>query len=329
MSNKAAIATATADTAVELSNVVKVFDQTRPTGLFRRETCRLTALDDVSFSLRRGEFAAYAGPNGAGKSTTFKLLCGMLAPQSGQVRALGLDPIRQRIPLMTRTGVLFGNRSELWWDHPVRNSFLWKKTVWDIPDKTYERMLRMVCDLLGVDELMDRFARELSLGQRMRANLGLMLLHDPILILLDEPTLGLDVLAKRQMIDFLKRINREEGTTLLVTSHDMDDLTEMARRILLIHRGKIAFDGNYDQLMELSGDKRILRVAVSGEAPTLPGATFEGCEEGKYRYVYDAADTSIASLMRVMADLPGVRDVETGRVPIETVIADLYRRWTA
>nr|HML49280.1 ATP-binding cassette domain-containing protein [Clostridia bacterium] len=261
--------------------------------------------------------------------TTFKLLCGMLAPQSGQVRALGLDPIKQRIPLMAHTGVLFGNRSELWWDHPVRNSFLWKKAVWDIPDKTYDRMLAMVCDLLGLDELMDRFARELSLGQRMRANLGLMLLHEPTLILLDEPTLGLDVLAKRQMIDFLKHINREEGTTLLVTSHDMDDLTEMARRILLIHRGKIAFDGDYDQLMDLSGDKRIVRVAVPGEAPTLPGATLTGCDQGKYSYVFDAAETPIAALMRGMAELPDVRDVETGRVPIETVIADLYRRWTA
>lgn len=327
MSNKAATATATWDTAIELTSVTKYFDQTRRAGLLRRETARVHALDSVSFAIRRGEFVAYAGPNGAGKSTTFKLLCGMLAPQAGAVTVLGLDPVKARIPLMQKTGVLFGNRSELWWDHPVHTSFTWKKAVWNIQSATYDRMFALVRELLGLDAFMDSFARELSLGQRMRANLALTLLHAPELILLDEPTLGMDVLAKRQMIGFLKHLNREEGTTILVTSHDMDDLTEMARRMILIHQGAIAFDGGYDGLRRVTGDRRTLRFAAEGGDIDLPGATLVSMEGGRYTYEYDAEKTPASALLRSVADVPGVSDVETSRAPIEAVIAELYARW--
>lgn len=327
MSRMDATVTAKSDTAIELSHVTKYFDQVRNAGLFKREKTRLVALEDVSFTIRRGEFVAYAGPNGAGKSTTFKLLCGMLAPQDGTLSVLGMDPTANRIPIMEKTGVLFGNRSELWWDHPVRTSFEWKKQVWNIPDAQYQHMFDKVRDLLGIDAFLDTFARELSLGQRMRANLGMMLLHNPSLILLDEPTLGLDVLAKRQMIAFLKQINKEEGSTILVTSHDMDDLTEMAQRIMLIHRGHIAFDGTYDALMKATGDKHILRFRSDGGIPDIKGATLIDTEDGLYRYEYDAESTPIAELLRGIADVPDVSDVETGRAPIEAVIAELYESW--
>jgi len=210
------------------------------------------ALDDVSFTINPGEFVAYAGPNGAGKSTTMKLLAGMLQPTQGTVSVLGMSPDKDRIRLMKKLGVLFGNRTELWWDHPISQSFEWKRVVWDIPDDVYKRNLEMVTDLLDIGELQKTFARELSLGQRMRADLAMMLLHSPTLILLDEPTLGLDVVAKRQMIDFLKKVNRENGVTIVVTSHDMDDLEEMAERILMISNGKIAYDGSFDGLRALS-----------------------------------------------------------------------------
>ena len=202
MKSTAATAIRKWDSVTEVAHATKYFDQKRTISLLKRETKRVYALNDVSFTLRKGEFVAYAGPNGAGKSTTFKLLCGMLRPQSGQVRLFGLDPAEKRIPVMRRTGVLFGNRSELWWDHPVRASFEWKKAVWDIDEKTYARTCGELRELLALDDLWNSFARELSLGQRMRANLALTLLHAPELVLLVEPTLGLDVLAKRQMIDF-------------------------------------------------------------------------------------------------------------------------------
>lgn len=329
MYKKAATGTVPSASAAEFSSVTKSFDQIRKAGLLRREKHLLTALDDVSFTIQRGEFVAYAGPNGAGKSTTFKLLCGMLAPKSGDIQVLGRNPLTDRIPLMREVGVLFGNRSELWWDHPVRTSFEWKKQVWAIPDDVYQRMFTTVRRLLGIDDFLDTFARELSLGQRMRANLGMMLLHDPSLILLDEPTLGLDVLAKRQMIDFLKYINREEGSTILVTSHDMDDLTEMAQRIMLIHKGKIAFDGSYPALMQATGDKHILSFRASGTLPDLPCATFVDKEEDLYRFEYDANPETMASLLKALSAIEGISDVETGRAPIEAVIAELYQSWIA
>ena len=249
MPSMAARDTRTWDTVVELSDVTKRFRRLKRGGLFHREYEDIYALSHVNLAVRRGEFLAYAGPNGAGKSTTFKLLCGMLAPNEGTSRLFGMDPIRDRIAVMRRTGVLFGNRSELWWDHPVRTSFEWKRDVWGISQSDYaERFDRLVSEL-RLSTFIDAFARELSLGQRMRANLALTLLHNPQLVLLDEPTLGLDVLAKRDLIQTLKRINRDMGVTLVVTSHDMDDLRDMASRLVLIHKGEIRYDGAFDTLL--------------------------------------------------------------------------------
>lgn len=315
------------DTVVDIQHAIKYFDQKRPVGLIKREKHRIYALNDVSFTLHKGEFAAYAGPNGAGKSTTFKLLSGMLRPQEGSVRIFGMDPGPRRMDVMRRTGILFGNRSELWWDHPIRASFEWKKAVWDIDDATYDRVCGEMRELLGIGEIWNSFARELSLGQRMRANLALTLLHDPELVLLDEPTLGLDVLAKRQMIDFLKRVNRDKQVTLLVTSHDMDDLTEMADRILLINQGSLAFDGDYDQLIRMAGDNRLIKLTVKGEAPILAGAEYLGAEDGKHLYRYDASATTAQQIFAGIAGVPNVEDVELGHEAIEKVIARLYTDW--
>ena len=237
------------DSVIELQDVSKHFRRLKRGGLFHREYEQIHALSHVDLTVKKGEFVAYAGPNGAGKSTTFKLLCGMLAPNEGAARLFGTDPIKNRIPVMRRTGVLFGKRSELWWDQPVRASFDWKRVVWDIPRADYDaRMARLTAEF-RLDGFMDAFARELSLGQRMRANLALALLHGPELVLLDEPTLGLDVLAKRELIQSLKRVNREDGVTLLVTSHDMDDLRDMAQRLVLLHEGRVRYDGSFDGLL--------------------------------------------------------------------------------
>ena len=162
MHNTAVTDTKKWDTVVNIAGVTKYFDQNRPVSLFKREKRRIFALKDVSFTLQKGEFAAYAGPNGAGKSTTFKLLSGMLCPQEGTVRIFGMDPHTSRIPVMRRTGILFGNRSELWWDHPVRASFEWKKAVWDIKDADYERVREELTELLSLGDLWNSYARELS-----------------------------------------------------------------------------------------------------------------------------------------------------------------------
>lgn len=321
------------DTAVELRGVCKTFRQ-KQTGdgllhnLLHPVYSEIRALDRVNLTIHRGEFVAYAGPNGAGKSTTFKLLCGMLGADSGTVRTCGLDPLRRRIPLMRQTGVLLGSRTELWWDHPVISSFKWKKEVWDIDEKTYVRQLDLAVDMLDLGPFLHTFARELSLGQRMRADLGMMLLHDPQLILLDEPTLGLDVLAKRRMIDFLKSLHREQGRTILVTSHDLDDLTEMAQRIVMLAQGRIAFDGSLPELRAVAGSARHVTVDCPA-CPALPGCTHLKSEQGRHTFSFNPAVLPVGDLLAVISRLPDVRDVQLSDAPIEGVIADLYRSWKA
>lgn len=317
------------DTAVELTNVSKTFYQRQPgttlRGMLHPTFRKVNALADVSFSIKRGEFCAYAGPNGAGKSTTFKLMCGMLAPQSGEIRTMGYHPQKDRIAVMKRLGVLFGGRSELWWDHPVIGSFEWKRGVWSIPHERYKENLKRITDLLDLGPFMGSYARELSLGQRMRAELGLMLLHDPEVIFLDEPTLGMDVISKQQMIAFLKSLNREEGTTILVTSHDMDDLTAMAKRLLLISDGKIAFDGSYESLMQRTGDERELLLTCSGSVPAMPLARLVRLKGEQHTFAFAGKDAS--SILRSCVAAEGIRDIEMRHRPLEEVIANLYLSW--
>ena len=327
--------TAANDLAINVNAVTKTFTQWQRenTGrsllknLLKPEKKLVTALDNVSFRVKRGEFVAYAGPNGAGKSTTLKLLSGMLQPTSGSLSVLGMSPEKDRIALMKRLGILFGNRTELWWDHPVSQSFEWKKVVWDIPDSVYRHNLDMLIELLDIGELLKTFARELSLGQRMRADLAMMLLHSPELILLDEPTLGLDVVAKRQMIDFLKRINQENGVTIMVTSHDMDDLEEMARRILMVSKGKLAYDGGFDGLRELTGNLTHFTVTTNGTIPSLDGCQLLSQKQGVFEFEADLSRLSIKTLLARLSELDGIKDVEIKKAPIEQVIAQLYQSW--
>lgn len=332
MSRSVQTATAAWDTAIELSGVSKEYSQRQRGGKFdwqqflHPQYRTVRALDDVSFSVKRGELVAYAGPNGAGKSTTFKLLCGMLAPDGGSVRVMGREPLRERIPLMRRTGVLFGGRTELWWDHPVITSFEWKRSVWDIDADTYERMLGMAVRELEIEPILHTFARELSLGQRMRAELAMLLLHDPELILLDEPTLGLDVLSKQRMIELLRRLNEQRGVTILVTSHDMDDLQHMARRVIMINGGRLAFDGEFAALQEKSGMLRRITVTAS-RMPELNGAKLVLRDGNRYTFEADLTHTNMKQLLYSISLMDGVQDVESARAPIEDVIARLYAQW--
>lgn len=324
------------DIAVNIRNVTKTFEQWQRNGqgknilknLFKPENKVITALNNISFTVKKGEFLAYAGPNGAGKSTTMKLLCGMLMPAEGEIDVLGMSPQKNRIELMKRVGVLFGNRTELWWDHPVSSSFEWKRVVWDIPREQYVKTRDKVVELLDIGGLLNTFARELSLGQRMRADLAMMLLHSPELILLDEPTLGLDVLAKRQMISFLKSLNREKQTTIIVTSHDMDDLEEMAERILLISDGNVAFDGSFDLLRKTFGSLCHISLAMqNGYIPKLNNGNLISQSNGIFEYEIDLNKIPIKSILAEISCLEGVSDIELKKAQIEQVIADIYSKW--
>src|SRR5579885_2842211 len=277
------------DTVVELSGVHKVYRQRQRSAnlsqvlssLLHPTIREVEALRGIDLRVQRGEIVAYAGPNGAGKSTTVKLLSGLLAPDAGSVRVLGLDPIRDRTRYVSRIGVVFGQRTELWWDQPIAASFEWKRVVWDIPRERYVRMLGLLQEVLGLHEFFHSLARELSLGQKMRADLGLALLHEPEILFLDEPTLGLDVLAKRDILSFIGSLNRERRVTVMVTSHDMADLEPLAGRVVMVHRGDIAYDGDFTGLRRTFGDRRHLFLHTPDTPPTLTGATLVGSEDGR------------------------------------------------
>jgi ABC-2 type transport system ATP-binding protein len=327
------------DIVVSLRGVWKTYRQRQRSARLRDlwqnlrhpKTVRIDALKGVDLEVRRGEIVAYAGPNGAGKSTTIKLLASLLAPDAGEVRVLGMDPVRERVRYVGRIGVVFGQRTELWWDHPLSASFDWKRVVWDIPRERYEKTLGLVRELLGLGELWNALARELSLGQRMRADLAMALLHEPEVLFLDEPTLGLDVLARRSILGFIREINRERQVTVVVTSHDMDELEQLAARIVMLHRGEIAFDGDFARLRRSVHDRRILLLETAPEAqpPKLAGAERTGGEGGRHEYVYDATKVRLSDLLEQAAAQTQILDVETHRAPIDDLVADLYERWQA
>ncbi len=323
--------------ALAIDNITKEYCQWQRSGnardiiknLLHPEKRVVTALDHISLQIKKGQFVAYAGANGAGKSTTIKILSGILMPTEGTVSVLGLNPARDRIKLMGHIGVLFGQRTELWWDHPVISSFEWKKEVWNIPDSVYNKNLEMVTELLDLSDILKTFTRELSLGQRMRADIAMLLLHSPELIFLDEPTLGLDVLAKQQMIRFLKKINLESKTTVVVTSHDMDDLEEMAQRIILINKGRIAFDGDFDELRNVMGGfyRIVLTTAKEVTPLSLPGMRLLKTESGVHEYEFDRNILGIHKVMGLLSDFPQILDMEIKKAPIEDVVANLYLSW--
>lgn len=329
--------TSPSDIAVELLGVHKRYRQRQRVGhlrdligqLIRPEFRTIHALRGIDLMVRRGEIVAYAGPNGAGKSTTIKLLSSLLAPDAGRVRCLGLDPVKDRTRYVGRIGAVFGQRTELWWDHPIAASFEWKKAVWNIDDALYRKGLEELVALLDLADLMQTTARELSLGQRMRADLALALLHAPELVLLDEPTLGLDVLARRRILAFLARINAERGTTVIVTSHDMAELEQLAGRIVMIHHGEVAFDGDWSALRRDVSRHRVLTIETASDsgAPRLEGAMHRASSGGRHEYVYDGTEVELAALLAQAAQQADILDVETHRPPIDEVVADLYERW--
>jgi len=331
-------AISTTDTVVELRNVRKTYrqrvrsahlrDVTR--NLLRPQIRVVQALRGVDLVVQRGEIVAYAGPNGAGKSTTIKLLSGLLSPDSGTVRSLGLDPVRDRVRYVGRVGVVFGQRTELWWDHPIAATFEWKRVVWNIPRARYDRMLQLVRELLGLEEIFHTLARELSLGQRMRADIALALLHEPEILLLDEPTLGLDVLARRRILSFIKDLNRERGLSVLVTSHDMAELEQLAGRIVLLHEGQIAFDGVFADLRRLLSHQRTLILETTSQnPPRLTGAEMVRTEAGRHEFTFDADSVKLSDLLEQASAQTEILDVETHRAPIDEAVADLYEHWLA
>jgi ABC-2 type transport system ATP-binding protein len=228
------------------------------------------AVSDISFHVKKGEFVGYIGPNGAGKSTTIKMLTGILHPSSGEVLIDGHSPHKSRRQVVRKLGVVFGQRSQLWWDLPVRDSYDILAAMYDVERVQKERTLLKLSKLLQLDEFIDTPVRKLSLGQRMRADLAAAMLHNPDILFLDEPTIGLDIVAKKSIRKLLQSLNRDLGKTVLLTTHDMDDIEQLCERVMVINHGQLAYDGTIDGLREKIGLPTLMKISFNSPIHVPP-----------------------------------------------------------
>ncbi|MFI2366895.1 ATP-binding cassette domain-containing protein [Streptomyces sp. NPDC018833] len=310
---------------IELDGVEKVFDVRRRTGRLRRERHQVRAVDGISFTVPRGEMVGYIGPNGAGKSTTIKMLTGILTPSGGRLRVAGIDPSRERTRLAQRIGVVFGQRTTLWWDLPLRDSYRLMHRMYRVPDPVFRENLDRCVELLDLAELLDVPVRQLSLGQRMRGDIAAALLHDPEVLYLDEPTIGLDVISKAKVREFLRDLNAERGTTVLLTTHDLTDIEQLCKRVMVIDHGKLMYDGALAGLHEVGESERTLIVDLEREIPPIALDAARTVKiEGPRQWLAFPAAMSAAPLVAALAERYPLVDLSVREPDIEAVIAKMY-----
>jgi ABC-2 type transport system ATP-binding protein len=299
--------------------------------LFVRDYRTVAAVDRVGFSIERGEMVGYIGPNGAGKSTTIKMLTGILVPTRGEIRVNNYVPFRQRRQYVKTIGVVFGQRTQLWWDIAVIESFKLLRRIYDVPQRDFDARMEHFNEILGISDYLHTPVRKLSLGERMRCDLAAALLHNPPLLFLDEPTIGLDVVAKDHIRHFLRAINREFHTTILLTTHDLDDIEELCRRIMIIDHGRVLFDGPlYDLKQKLLRTKQI-KFALKDrdqvaclEVFAREGFEIETVDELTYRIRFDRLKIVTADLIRRILAAVEVRDLLIEDEPIEEIVKRIY-----
>ncbi len=296
-------------------------------GLVRRRHRTVTALNGISFSLDEGEILGYIGPNGAGKSTTVKILSGILVPEGGKVEVLGYTPWKQRIEMVRHIGVVFGQRTQLWWDLPVIESFDLLRDIYSVPMDLYKRNRDELVDLLDLSPLLDTPVRQLSLGQRMRCDLAASLLHSPKILYLDEPTIGLDAISKLAVRDFIRKLNRDRKVTIILTTHDMDDIETLCERVLVINEGEILTDGTLEDLRAMVTRERRLTVILRNEDGDISDPEAEVIERNGRRVTlkFDPEHTPAAELISRIAANYEIRDLFVENPPIEEIIAKIYR----
>ena len=295
-------------------------------GLWHRRYRAVHALDGVSFSLEQGELVGYIGPNGAGKSTTVKILAGIMVPDGGRCEVLGRVPWRERVANARQIGVVFGQRTQLWWDLPVIESFDLLRDIYQVPLASYRRTRDDLVDIFDLSPLLDVPVRQLSLGQRMRCELVGSLLHAPQILYLDEPTIGLDATAKLAMRDLVRQINREQGITVILTTHDMDDIEALCSRVILINKGRILCDGTLDALRSRVTTQRrlVLHLMDADEEIDEPLVTVVGRRDHQVHLSFDPAQISAPQLIGRITAKHAIRDLYVENPPIEEIIAQIY-----
>jgi ABC-2 type transport system ATP-binding protein len=296
--------------------------------LFSRRYELKEAVRDVSFELEAGELVGYIGPNGAGKSTTIKMLTGILVPSSGECVVNGIVPWLDRRNNGKHIGVVFGQRTQLYWDLPLIESFALLKAIYGIPQEVYTRNLREFSDLLNLDEFIRTPVRQLSLGQRMRGDFAAAMLHNPKVVFLDEPTIGLDVVAKEAIRGFIARTNRERGTTFILTTHDLNDVERLCERIILIDRGQKLYDGSIDAIKRRFGRNRILTAEIEGYCADcdieMAGAKLLSQNGNRISFEFDREAVRADELIVALAKQYELKDVTVTEPALETIIRQIY-----
>jgi ABC-2 type transport system ATP-binding protein len=324
---------------VEVENLVKdfrTFDRREGVwgaiqDLYSRQYRNFRAVDHVSFAVNEGEMVGYIGPNGAGKSTSIKMLTGILVPSSGRIDANGFNPWKERTRYARTIGVVFGQRTQLWWDIGVVESFRLLQKIYEVPEAEYQERLKKFDEVLELKRYLHTPVRKLSLGERMRCDVAAALLHNPPLLFLDEPTIGLDIVAKESIRTFLKEVNREYGTTMLLTTHDLSDIEELCQRLMIIDHGKVLYDGGLAELKRMLWKESSLKVDLRDReqaallaAFIMPGVRVERLDELSYRLHFRREEVSSADLIRRIVNEVEVLDIAMEEQSIEEVVRRIY-----
>lgn len=326
--------------AISANNLVKTFTHSESgsglTGavkaLFvpRRKT--VFAVENVSFDIRPGEFVGYVGENGAGKSTTIKMLTGILAPTGGTATVNGVVPYQDRKRNGMNIGVVFGQRTQLWWDLPVRESFELLRVIYRVPRPAFDSTMKKLTAALDLDPLRDMPVRKLSLGQRMRCDIAAALIHNPKTLFLDEPTIGLDVLAKENIRTFLKELNRTEGATIILTTHDMNDIEQLCQRLIILDKGRVIWDGATEELKRRFVNEKLIEVEFHERArglESIPGLSLLRENGPKAWLSYENTGAGIAGAIASMAALYPIKDLSVREPSVESIIRAIYEKTVA
>ena len=321
---------------IQLTNISKTFKVAKreaglkaaTRALFHKEYTYIKALQDVSFTIGDREMVGYIGPNGAGKSSTIKIMSGVLTPDSGECIINGRVPWQERTDHVREIGVVFGQRSQLWWDVPVIDSFELLRDIYKVEPEAYRKTLSDLTELLNIGEIIKTPARQLSLGQRMRCEIAASLLHDPKILFLDEPTIGLDAVSKIAVRDFIRQINREYKTTVILTTHDMQDIEALTERILLIGKGRILLDGSLAELKSRNSTHKTLTVDYSGrKLPLCENMTVTKDLDGHAQIVIDTAAISVSQAISQISSQVEVKDISVTGESIDEMVVSLYKEF--
>ncbi len=286
------------------------------------------AVKDISFSIEKGEMVGFVGPNGAGKSTTIKMLSGILYPDEGEIRVSGIVPYKQRKEYVGKIGVVFGQKSQLQWDLPVMDSFELLKAIYSVPDNIYKKNLDRYTEMLDMSSFLKQPVRQLSLGQRMRADIAAALLHSPEIVFFDEPTIGVDVMGKDSIRSFIRDLNAEDKVTMIFTTHDMQDIEKTCKRLIIINKGSKIYDGTLDGIRKLHGSSRQLDVFFMNdeEVKPIPGVEIEEVDKRHSQLIFDGKTVHINDLMSHLLSTYNVKDINIAEPDIESIIRKIYSR---